>query len=90
MKDVDPQKLLAWCAIIVLAIGWIITGNNLFNRVENHEARITKIEDADAERDKAQTKRDADLQSKLNQVNESVNFANWNIGNLTKQLEKKR
>lgn len=97
MKDVDPNRLLAWLAIIVLAVGWVVTGTSLFNRVDSQDVRITKLEKKDEEReaeqktrDTEQRKRDEALSGTLGQIRESVNFANWNIKAIDDKLKEKK
>lgn len=52
--------------------------------------RDEALENEQKTRDEEQRKRDEALKESLGKISDSVNFANWNIGAINKQLEKKR
>lgn len=95
MKDFDSNKALAWLSIIIIAVSSVVTFSKLFSTVESHEGRLLKIEEKDDKRiieqkvrDDAQRDRDDTLRDKLGKIQESVNFMNWRMDSVTKQLEK--
>lgn len=73
MKDLDVNKLTQWIGLIVIAITTVISFNNLFNTVRDHEKRITTVEETGKQ---------------LNQLQKSVDYATWRIDALAKDVDK--
>lgn len=75
MKDIDLNKLTQWVGLIVIAITTVITFNNLFNTVHDHEVRLKKIEENDTAK-------------QLIQLQKSIDYATWRIDSLSKDFDK--
>lgn len=73
MKEIDINKLTQWLGIIVIAITTVITFNNLFNTVRDHEKRLITIEETGKQ---------------LNQLQKSIDYATWRIDSLSKDFDK--
>jgi peptidoglycan hydrolase CwlO-like protein len=73
MKELDVNKLTQWIGIITIAITTVITFNNLFNTVRDHEARLLKIEKTEEQ---------------LTQLQKSIDYATWRIDSLSKDFDK--
>lgn len=81
MKDVDVNKLAQWVGLIVIAITTVISFNNLFHTVAEHEVRLKKIEDEDAVKQ-------SDTAKQLVQLQKSIDYATWRIDSLSKDFDK--
>lgn len=73
MKELDVNKLTQWIGIITIAITTVITFNNLFNTVRDHENRLLKIEKTEEQ---------------LTQLQKSIDYATWRIDSLSKDFDK--
>jgi uncharacterized coiled-coil protein SlyX len=78
-EKINGEKLLAWVLLASIAVGAIATWSKAFDRIEDHEKRITAIESSKET-----------LNTKLTQIQTSVDYLNWRMDAVTKQLEKKR
>jgi hypothetical protein len=80
--NIDANKVAPWLAIIAIVVGWIVMGTSLFNRVEDHELRIGKIEKKTEARDEA-------LAKTLEELKGSAQYQSWRMDMVIKQLDKK-
>lgn len=79
----EVSKAQAWLGIGSVLVMLIVAFANLFTSSSSHETRLEKLEKRAEERDK-------ELAKTLEEIKASVNFANWNIGAITKQLEQQK
>lgn len=73
MKPFDLNKASTILGMVIIAITSVITFNNLFNTVRDHEARLIKIESTEQQ---------------LIQLQKSVDYATWRIDGLSKDFDK--
>jgi hypothetical protein len=81
VKDIDVNKLAQWVGLIVIAITTVISFNNLFHTVAEHEVRLKKIEEDDAVKQ-------SDTAKQLVQLQKSIDYATWRIDALSKDFDK--
>lgn len=80
------EKALQWATLATVILGLAgsaATCSRAFDRIENHEERILKIEKKTEERDEA-------LRKTLGEIKESTNYLNWRMDAVVKRLEEKK
>jgi hypothetical protein len=80
------EKALSWATLVAVLAGLIAGANQCsrgFDKIADHEKRITEIEAANKVGDK-------EVADKLQKIQSAVDFMNWRMDGVTKQLEGKK
>lgn len=82
----NVDKAVQWAQLAVLVIGLVAGANTCsraFDKIDNHEERIVKIE-------KKAEERDEKLSKTLSDIKEATSYLNWRMDSVVKQLEGKK
>jgi hypothetical protein len=91
VKDFDVNKAVQWAQLAVLLVGLAVsaaTCDRAFNKIADHEKRIGDIENGNKVAAVAAVASDKELTDKLQKIQSAVDFMNWRMDGVTKQLEK--
>jgi hypothetical protein len=81
---VTIEKALQWATLATVLLGLAgsaATCSRAFDKLENHEKRLVKIEEHSEERDES-------LRKTLGDIKDATSYLNWRMDSVVKQLDK--